>query len=225
MISLILPYWDRQRAANKALRLLTQTYPTLSFEVIVIDDGNREPFVPPGVDYDLRVVRLPGKDAPCCPTAAWNVGVDMAKGAYVGISAIEVLHERPVLREMRQELDRLGERGYVLAAAWCPEQDRWHTHSTVKVPDCHAGAGLAFLALMHKSFYKAIGGFSAEFRDGAGYEDRDFIHKLTAAGAQFVIRDDLVVTHPKTGAKIKWPAGAMERNRRLFTSKWLKAGA
>ncbi len=221
MISLILPYWNRQEAADRALELIAQHYAhMLDLEVIIVDDGSPVPFRMPDLAVRARVVRLPLKDEPKSPATCWNEGVKAAKGDIIALSCIEVLHTKPVLDQMRSELLNAGRDGYVLAAAWCPEQQAWHTHSSVEVPECPKGAGLAFLGMMHRELYERVGGFDEAFRDGAGYEDRDFIWRLSNAGAQFIKRDDLVVTHPKAGASIAWGEAKFTRNRKLFEKKW-----
>lgn len=220
MISLILPYWMRQEAADKALTLLAQTYAGLDFEVVIVDDGSEVPFRMPDVSLKTTVVSLPVKSGPMCPATAWNAGVEAASGEYVALSCIEILHEQPVLQGMADELDRLGSLGYVLAAAWCPEAGEWHCHSSVSVPTCPKGTGIAFLGMMRKTLFQRVGGFDRAYRDGAGYEDRDFIQRLSAYGAKFVHRDDLKVIHPKTGATTIWPEGGFARNEALYYSKW-----
>ena len=143
-------------------------------------------------------------------------------GDIVVISCIEVLHQNPVLEQMATELENLGPDGYVLAAAWCPENAEWHCHSSIHFPECPKGTGPSFLAAMHRSLYEKVGGFNEEMREGAGYEDRDFIFRLLEAGAKFKIRDDLVVWHPKGGgARIKWPAEKFARNEEIYRRRWL----
>ena len=221
MISLILPYWKRQEAANKALSLIASIYADTGLEVIVVDDGDPDPFVEPHLPIDLKVVRLPCKSVPKSPVTCWNEGVKAASGDVIALSCIEVLHRGLVLTAMEDALEEIGENGYILAAAWCPEQHAWHTHSSVLVPQCPPGTGLAFLGVMYRELYDRAGGFDEAYREGAGYEDRDFIHRMHRAGAQFVIRDDLVVTHPKTGATIKWPPEAFSRNKLIFEETWV----
>lgn len=220
MISLILPYWDRQAAADKALALLDKHYASMhGLEVVVVDDGNSVPFEGPSTRLNLRVVRRPTKHEPRSCIAAWNEGARQARGEIIAISCIEVLHERPVLRPMVAELARLGPKGYVLAAAWCPEFQEWHCHSRKRVPTCPPGTGLSFLGMLSRDFYAEVGGFDEAYMRGVGYEDRDFIWRMHKAGAKFVIRDDLVVLHPKTVASIKWPAEWFERNKALYESR------
>ena len=220
MISIVLPYWDRQEAANHALALLSQHYAGLDLEVIVVDDGNAVPFVVPEVALNVRVLYLPKKDGPKSSCVPFNEGVKAAAGEVIVLSSIEILHEKPVLPQMIEQLEALGDSGYVLAAAWCPEENKWHTHSSVKVPLNPAGTGLHFCAMLRKDFYLAAGGIDNDYRDGAGFEDNDWINRLIKAGAEFCIRDDLVVVHPKTGARTNWPDGAFDRNERLYHEKW-----
>lgn len=223
MISLILPYWDRQHAADEALQLLARTYAGADLEVVVVDDGNAVPFVAPNVRLNLRVIGMPAKGVPLSPVTPWNCGVEQAAGDLICISCIEVLHRQPVLQAMEAALERLGPSGIVLAAAWCPDLNEWHCHSTNRsrgAPPVPEGTGRPFCALMHKDFYLDSGGFDEDFREGAGYEDMDWINRMLRASARFQIRDDLVVEHPKRRARIDWPAGAFERNERIYQEKW-----
>ena len=220
MISLILPYWDRQEAADNALKQLAQTYPDLDMEVIVVDDGNPIPFKTPDVALNIRIIRLPEKTTPKCPTTAWNAGVEAAAGEIIILSCVEVLHTKPVIEQLVSAVSNIGPLGYVLAAAWCPDTENYHCHSAIKTPRNPTGTGIAFCGAMYKSLFYKAGGFDEAYREGAGYEDNDFINRMLVAGARFVIRDDLVVIHPKAGATIDWGGGKFERNERLYYEKW-----
>lgn len=224
MISLILPYWDRPLALARALAALAERYDDL--EVVIVDDGNA---TPPPLDGDypfaVRVVHLTLKDGPLNPCVPINAGVAAATGDIIVLSNPEIIHTRPVLQEMAAELERLGPKGYVLAAAWCPEAGEWHCHSSIAGdrPDGvrqPAGSGFHFCAMLHRDLFREAGGFDEEYRDGAGYDDPDWVNRLHRAGAVFKIRDDLVVLHPKQGATTRWPPGAFTRNRKRFFAKW-----
>lgn len=222
-ISLILPYWQRQEAADKALESLRMSYADMTdeLEIIVVDDGNAVPFRWDG-PLNVRVISLPQKDGPKCPATPINAGVQAATGEVIVLSCVEILHGSPVLGEMLAQLEALGEDGYVLASVWCPEEAKWHCHSTVKVPQNPAGTGLHFCAMLKKSLFERAGGFDEAYREGAGYEDNDWINRLLSVGAKFCIRDDLVVTHPKTGARSAWKPEQFARNEAIFRSKWTK---
>ena len=217
MISLILPYWDRQEAADRAFELL-ECYEGLDLEILVIDDGNAVPFRPPASRLDIRVIELPRKSEPKSPVTCWNEGVRQAKGDIIVLSCIEVLHTQPILEQLAQAV--VDDDSYVLAAAWCPEENKWHAHSTIHPPQNAPGTGQAFCAALKPSLYWKAGGFDEAYREGAGYEDCDFINRMLKAGAKFIKRDDLQVIHPKAGSTISWKPEAFERNKALFYKTW-----
>lgn len=217
MISIVMPYWDRQEAANKALRMLARLYSGI--EVVIVDDGNKVPFVMPVTNLDYQIVRLPLKDGPKNPSTCFNAGVKAAKHDIIVLTNPEILHATAILGAMVKELAN-NPRNYVLAATYCPDEERWHCHSKYKVPENPAGTGLHFCAMLTRQLYEDAGGFDEAYRDGAGYEDNDFINRLLAVGAKFVIRDDLVVIHPKSGAKTNWDPQGFLRNKALFDYKW-----
>jgi GT2 family glycosyltransferase len=82
------------------------------------------------------------------------------------------------------------------------------------------GSDYHFMAMMHRSLWKAAGGFDEDYRQGAGYDDPDFVLRLHRAGAKFCIRDDLVVEHTRSCAHARWTPEQYARNRALFFSKW-----
>ena len=220
MVSLILPYWDRQEAANRAITLLDETYAGWDLEVIVVDDGNVVPFVAPPNSLDLKIVRLPLKPGPTPQSRAWNAGTAAATHPIVVLSCVEVLHATPVLKTMHARFSHLPSPAYVLAAAWCPEQQSWHCHSTHRIVTCPPGTGPSFCGMLYRDTFDSVGGFDEEYHEGAGYEDKDFILRLWTAGVTFHIQDDLVVIHPKTGATIRWSQHGFQRNKGLYQRKW-----
>ena len=224
-ISLVLPYWCRQAAANRALAVMEKFYRDLSLEIIVVDDGSPVPFVAPNVALDIRVVRLPFKTRAKNPCTPINHGVMLSGGEFIALSNPESTHRAPILAAMRDAIAH--DNDYVMAAAWCPDQNRWHCHSSVRRQDGNdvgaylpPGADYHFMSMMRRELWGAAGGFDEDYRDGAGYDDPDFVRRLHAAGANFVMRDDLVVEHARSGAHAEWTAEGFARNRAIFMSKW-----
>lgn len=227
LISLVWPYWQRQEVADRSVSLLAKHYSELDFELIVVDDGNEIPYRAPEAPFPIRVIRLPLKHGPLDACVPINRGVDVSRGEFIALSGPDILHARaPVLAQMR---DEIGDEHfkYVLAAVWYPERNIWHCHSTHKRSDngdvgsmLPPGSDYHFMSMMRRSLWDAIGGLDEDYRAGAGYEDPDFVLRLHRAGAKFVIRDDLVVEHVRTGAHTGWTADAYARNRALFFKKW-----
>lgn len=225
LTSVVLPYWNRPEALAKSLKLMAKHYGG-EIEVIVADDGSYIPPVLKGpYPFYVRHYALEAKTVAKNPCVPINRGVAISTGDVVVISNPEVLHMARVLNEMRAELESIGPKGYVLAAAWCPEENAWHCHSSIAGdrPDGirqPPGSGFHFCAMLHRELWNEAGGFDEDYRDGAGYDDPDWVNRLARVGARFKIRDDLVVIHPRSGAKSNWPPGAFERNRELFLRKW-----
>lgn len=195
-------------------------------ELVVVDDGNAEPYRVPDVPFPVRVVTLPRKTVPLNPCVPLNWGVHFAAGDVIALSGPDMMHTMPVLAQMRDELGD-DEKKYVLAAVWHAERKIWHCHSTHKRPDdgdvgsmLPPGADYHFMAMLHRSLWDASGGFDEDYRDGAGYDDPDFVLRLHRAGAKFLIRDDLIVEHVRNGAHAGWTPAMFERNREIFMRKW-----
>lgn len=225
-ISLIWPYWERQAVANESVSLLATHYADLDFELVVVDDGNMIPYAAPPAPFPIVVVRLPVKTRPLNPGLPFNRGVAAATGDVLAFSGPDILHRVPVLPQMLAELCD-DEMKYVLAACWHAERKVWHCHSTRNRPDngdvgsmLPPGADYHFMAMLHRSLWTASGGFDEEYREGAGYDDPDFVLRLHRAGAKFLIRDDLIVEHVREGARTAWTPEMYQRNRELFFKKW-----
>lgn len=205
-VSIIMPYWKRREQLEASLRILYKFYP--DFEVIVVDDGS-------GDDLDYDVIRLPLKKEPKNPCVPINVGVDAATSEIIVLTGPEMLHRAPILYEMTKELT--SEKSYITAAAWCPDTNIWHCHSSINRNKTGLDAGYHFCSMIFRKFFIEIGGFDERYREGVAYDDDDFLMKLHSNGAEFVMRDDLIVDHPQSHTQ--WP-GKHEINKTLFRRKW-----
>lgn len=227
-ISLILPYWNRAAATDRSLRSLAEHYPKLDLEVIIVDDGSEAPYYAPRkMPWPVIIRRLPPKSKPKNPCLPINIGVFGSTGEHIALSNPEIVHREPILAQMRHEIVSGGPETYVIAAAWNPERKRWHCHSEKQRSDVGdvgsflpPGADYHFMTMMHRALWVASGGFDNDYREGAGYDDPDFVMRLARAGARFVRRDDLVVDHPRDDAHASWTPAMFARNRELFLSKW-----
>ena len=223
-ISLILPYWQRQDATDKAMHYLEHHNQGVDYEVILVDDGNEVRYKrPPRIN--MRIIQLPEKSGPLNPCVPYNCGVEQSTGEYVALSNPENIHRTPILDEMRKSIK--NENDYVMAACWCPEQNRWHCHSSMNRRNDNdvgkylpPGSNYHFMSMMHRSLWDKIGGFDEEYREGAGYDDPDLVRRLHKAKANFIMRDDLIVDHQRSNAHAAWTDEMFARNRALFESKW-----
>lgn len=225
MVSVVMPYWQRLNVLEQNLDQYSRLYPDFDLEIIIVDDGSPVPAVyKTGYPWPVKVIRLPDKDYALNPCVAFNAGFYEAHGEFILLTNPEVIHRGAILEEMREEVEAFHET-YVAASCWGVQNGWWYCHPTDMPPPDRVGrapyppdAGLHFCAMLHRDLYERAGGFDEDYRDGQGYEDNDFLWRLDRAGAEFVIRPDLITDHhpcPRT----KWTGGA-DRNRAIFERKW-----
>jgi hypothetical protein len=74
VISLILPYWERQSATDAALSQMAFHYRKLDLEVIIVDDGSPKPFSAGcAMPFTVKVLRLPEKSIPLNPCGSGGI--------------------------------------------------------------------------------------------------------------------------------------------------------
>ncbi len=215
MISICMPYYNRQAYLDRALAAYREHYGEI--EINICDDGSDPPVLAPG----CRVIHLPGKKEALNPCVPINRAVSIALQDVIVLTNPEMVHTFPILDEMRRTLDDLGERAYVTAS--CKQGETWLAHSSIgggesgrgPMPE---GGQFHFCAMFHRSLWDKAGGFDEDYREGQAFDDNDWLWRLEDAGAIFAHRDDLIVQHFHTGTK--WPAGGWHRNRDLLVAKW-----
>lgn len=228
-ISIVMPYWMRQGPAERGIESLAHCYPRMDLEVVVVDDGSPEPFRAPDAPWPIRVITLQGKTEPKNPCVPFNAGVAAASADIICLTNPEIIHEAPIIETMMADLERGGERTYVAASVWGPDENRWHIHpDKEKFPKEFRVAGISmpcgfpfhFFAMLRRGLWNEVGGSDERYRDGAGYDDNDLALSLHAAGANVIFRGDIRVIHPRKNARATFTPRMFEHNRRLFVHKW-----
>jgi hypothetical protein len=221
-----MPYWKRPGVLLANVESYSRLYSNEDLELVICDDGSGDSLDIPVLPWPWMIVHLPRKDRALNPCVPINRAVVASSGEVVVLTNPEVVHREPILQRMGDYLFALGPRGYVAAACWGGIRRGWYCHSTDMPPDDLTGraprpkgAGLHFCAMMRRSLFDEVGGFSEIYRDGQGYEDNDFLWKLHRAGAAFKIADDLVCDHAMC-PPCEWPRGGIARNRMIFEAAW-----
>lgn len=226
MISMVMPYWNRNAATNRAMWLIEKQYKNLDLEIVIVDDGSKEEFIPEGDWPWIKIIKLPRKDVAMDSCVPINRGVQESTGDIIVLTGPEMLHINPVLQEMQKELEATGPMGYVSCAVWYERDKQWHAHSSLvrdgqrdnyKQP---VNSAFHFCTMLYRTLWDKAGGFDEEYRDGSHWDDPDWVNRVARAGAVFKIRDDLVIEHTRDGAETCWPSGGSDRNKALFMRKW-----
>jgi len=202
--SVIVPTYERLAALARCLDALgAQTLERDRFEVIVVDDGSREPprtvVARAAQSCDVRMI----EQSNAGPAAARNTGARAARGAYVvftdddcrpdpgwlrAIDAMAASH--PGCAIGGRVVNALGDGIYSSASQLLIE----FLYEYFNVDDSGARFFITSnLALPAETFHR-IGGFDDSFPLAAA-EDRDLCDRWREAGLPMVYCDDAVVHH------------------------------
>lgn len=212
VISVCMPYYRRQEALERSLAAYARLYGDI--EISICDDGSPEPVKAPG----HVVTRLQQKDYPLNPCVPANAAVRASSGDLIVLTNPEIEHREDVLSAMLGMLE--SDSDYVAAKCFDVTLDKLivgpgairERERVLRLPD---GAYFHMCAMMHKSLFERVGGFDEDYRDGFGYEDNDFLWRLSEAGACFKLCEDATVYHYRV------PRGDIPpTNEQLFLSRW-----
>lgn len=213
MISICMPYWQRQRELDRSLAAYRSLYADLDLEISICDDGSPDPVVAHG----CVVTYLPKKDIGLNPCVPMNAAVRASSGDVIVLTNPEIEHSEDVLSGM---LSMLDSRSYITVACrdvdgrWLagPEVD-YRAEGRMPVP---AGAHFHFCAMLTRDLFEEAGGFDEDYRQGRACEDNDWLWRLNAMGAEFKLAPG-VVWHRETRHAY---SGSGRTNRDLLLSKW-----
>ena len=201
-VTVVVPVRDRPRQLATCLASLRRLrYPSDRLEVVVVDDGSREP----PWSGPARMVRLP---APRGPAAARNAGAGQARGEVLAFLDSDCRAEEDWLRELVTELAGPGVAaagGRVLAAregSWLERYEAVRSpldlgaHPARVLPGGPVPYLVAACLAVRRADFVAVGGFDERLRHG---EDVDLCWRLVARGRGVVYQPLAVVRHEHRG--------------------------
>jgi hypothetical protein len=214
VISVCMPYWQRQAELDRSLAAYARIYPGMGLEISIADDGSPQAVVAP----DCIVTRLPAKVLGLNPCVPINAAVRASSGDVIVLTNPEVEHREDVFTAMHALLEHADD--YVTVACrdvngmWLagPEVD-YTTHGRLPVP---AGAHFHFCAMLTRELFDRVGGFDEAYRHGRSCEDNDWLWSLESAGARFRTAPG-TVWHHQTPHSYQ---GVHATNRDRLVSKW-----
>jgi hypothetical protein len=213
VISVCMPYWQRQRELSRSLSAYRLVYGD-RIEVSICDDGSPVPVRAPG----CIVTSLPAKNFGLNPCVPMNKAVRASSGEVIVLTNPEIEHRQDVLTGMLKLLE--GPNDYVTVAcrdvrgAWLagPQVD-YSTGGRLPVPP---GSHFHFCAMLTRELFERVGGFDEGYRHGRSCEDNDWLWSLEAAGARFRLAPG-VVWHYATPHHYQ---GTLASNRDRLVAKW-----
>lgn len=213
MISICMPYWQRQQELDASLAAYRAVYEGWDLEISICDDGSPEPVVAPG----CVVTTLPPKTVGLNPCVPINAAVRASRGDVIVLTNPEIEHREDVLSGMFALLQDGND--YVTVS--CRDVDgRWLAGAEVdysaegRMP-VPPGAHFHFCAMLTRELFERAGGFDEAYRFGRACEDNDWLWRLHAVGARFKLAPG-VVWHRQTPHKHE----RRQSNTDLLRAKW-----
>lgn len=214
MISVCMPYWQRQAELDRSLAAYRRVYRDMALEISIADDGSPEPVRAP----ECIVTRLPAKTVGLNPCVPINVSVRASTADVIVLTNPEIEHRADVfsgmLAMLQDPLDYVTVSCRDVSGLWLagPEVD-YSTHGRLPVP---AGSHFHFCAMLRRELFERAGGFDEAYRHGRSCEDNDWLWRLHAVGARFLLAPG-VVWHYRTPHTYE---GSHASNRDRLVARW-----
>ena len=202
IICVIVPTYNRRRQLARTLEALSgQVFDRARFEVIVVDDGSKEPLDalvnPFKRTMQLRLLRQAHSNA----ATARNRGAAHAEARYLAFTDDDCLPAPDWLKSMEQRLTDSPDRMYAghtvnnLVGSRCAAASQsvvdavydWHKCNPAQ-PRFFASNNIA----MSAKCFQTVGGFDGRFRFA---EDREFCERWARCGFDMVYAPEAVVYH------------------------------
>lgn len=195
-VSVVMPVYDRQEAAERAVEsVLAQSFGDL--ELIVVDDGSREPFRLPEAHRTDNRVRLVRQEVNRGPAAARNAGAAAARGDWIAwIDSDDRWHEDKLARQAELIAAILPDAmeavatGFRYAGDGQPEVSR--------IPIAAAAPELFFAGcwfcpgsttIVSRGAFARVGGYDESLRR---FEDVDWFIRFGLAGGRLHVVDEVL---------------------------------
>lgn len=223
MISICMAYRERPEALKATLLRYAEVERDVDMEVVVVDDGSPRNPAQPVVDelgddlpFRVEVMTLNERDHLLNPCVPLNRATETAKGDLLLITSPEVRPHEATLQRMadicRPNLNRV-----TVGAVWCTKRG-WISHSVEAPYRYH------FANMVSTAFWRSMGGFDEEYREGYCFDDPDLVKRLDAASCSWSFIDsphfDHVMGEDGESKDPKPPKEKWTLNRDLYVSKW-----
>ena len=213
-VTMVMPYWRRSEVLLSTLESIEEQYGASGLlKVIVVDDGSHD-VCPPKYSW-LEFIQLPKKDVVKNPCVPLNIGLKEVKTKFTCITNPETCTLDPILFDLVELANDLPEDAYLLPGVYCSGQKKWLQHHL------YENAGLHFYSFCRTSLIEKVNFFDEVYRDGASWEDNDFVRKLETTGTQFINCDHLVAFHQRNKQNNPyWPSDLKQINLNIYKKKW-----
>ena len=201
-ISVVVPTRDRAESLDACLTALAaQSFDAGGVEVIVVDDGSREPVAPRLDAWRTRLAISDVRTTGAGPAAARNAGSAAAGGAYLAFTDDDCVPDpgwlHALLTALRRKPGALvgGRTVNLLTASPAPEASQLIADVAYDYYNADPENARFFSSnnlACEAATFRGLGGFDPAFRTS---EDRDLCDRWRASGRALVFAPDALVGH------------------------------
>ena len=201
LLSVIVPVYNSARELKQCLAALANS-DFCDCEVIVVDDGSKEPVASLADNHGFKSIRL---DGPKGPASARNAGARVARGRYVVFIDADVRVHTDTLARLARIFEVRPDIAAVIGSydEYPPEPNfisqyknlfhhYVHQRNAGQTPTFWSGCGA-----MRRELFMSFGGFDERRYHRPAIEDIELGTWLTAAGHRIFLDDNIKVTHLK----------------------------
>lgn len=201
LISAVIPARDSLQTLPQCIRSL-QVQSRTPFEIIVVDDGSREPLAqqyPP--DSNVRIVRIPESEG---PAAARNLGAAIADGDIVLFVDSDVILNPDTIERITDAFIRQPQI-VAVQGVYTPDlppdrglfsryQNHYYHYAFLGISTDHPAVCATFCYAIRRAAFRDSGGFDTSIRKPT-VEDEAFGYGLHQAGRIIFLDRDCRVMH------------------------------
>lgn len=208
-ISIVMTYYNRKNQLFRTLKSMQQSDFIDECNIIIVDDASSQEhkidFLDQFPNLHIELIEIKPEDKwyvnPCIP---FNMGLKKATGDIILIQNAECMHNGDIIRHTRKlpvkdywtyavssltyeqvnELDKLdwskedfatvlGNLATINAPITRDGGPGWYNHSHYRPCKYH------FISAIHKTELEKIGLFREEFARGVGWEDNEFLYRIS----------------------------------------------
>jgi glycosyltransferase involved in cell wall biosynthesis len=190
LISCIVPVFNGERYLGETLdSILGQTYQPL--EIIVVDDGSTDGTAAVASNYENRIRYFFQSNAG--PTAARNLGLDVAQGEFVAfLDSDDLWHKEKLARQMAR-FEKRSELALCVTMVqnfWSPEMHKKKQNFRGRRLSTPVPGYSAVTLLARRILFETVGKFNKSLQHSA---DTDWFLRVIEEGAVIELLPDILV--------------------------------
>lgn len=216
-LSVLMPHFNRQELLKCTLESYEHFYKDKPFEVIIVDDASTHSLddLIKQFSIDIKLFKIPRENKTGTnPSLLFNIAAKQASGDVFLLTSPEIMHTKDIF-EQTNNFEKLTNETYLICScltntnprkvmsikdmkerfrvATTEDNGMWYQHTKLRTDN---NLNLHFCNVLTKALYFEMRGFDERYRPGIGYDDNEFLRRITEFyEAKLIHYDDFVSIH------------------------------